>query len=132
MAVPSGRILLRVSKNESLYRQIYRIINNGTIFKTRLRITANVITDEGIRIGSERSAELSTNCWSNIFSEKIIVTFEEPLVLELSTYIIGLHEAYDFHHTLFSHLTLFMLFSCLSLSRRFFIAYIYKRTTEKI
>ena len=31
--------------------------------KTRLRITANIITDEGIQMGSESSAKLSTNCW---------------------------------------------------------------------
>ena len=29
----------------------------------RLRITANIIIDEGIRMGSESSAKLSTNCW---------------------------------------------------------------------
>ena len=32
-------------------------------FKTRLRITAYAITDEGIRMDSESSAKLSTNCW---------------------------------------------------------------------
>ena len=57
--------------------------------------------------------------------QKIIVTFEGPLVLESSTFIIGLHEAYDFRHTFFCHPTLlFMLYSCLSLPRRFFAAYI--------
>ena len=54
---------------------------------------------EGIRMGPERSAKLSINCccWRIFFiffSEKIIVTFEGPLVLELSTFIIGLHEAW--------------------------------------
>ena len=32
-------------------------------FKTRLRITAYAITDEGIRMNSETFAKLSTNCW---------------------------------------------------------------------
>ena len=32
--------------------------------KTRLRITAYAITDGGIRMDSESSAKLSTNCWS--------------------------------------------------------------------
>ena len=31
--------------------------------KTRLRITANVTTDEGIGMGSKSFAKLSTNCW---------------------------------------------------------------------
>ena len=67
------------------------------------------------------------------FSErqKIIVTFQGPLVLELSTHIIGLHEAYDFHHTLFCHPTLFMLFSCLSLPRRFFAAYMHTKQDNR-
>ena len=68
------------------------------------------------------SWDRSIRCLSE--RQKIIVTFEWPLVLELSTYIIGLHEAYDFHHTLFCHPTLFTLFSCLSLPRRFFATYI--------
>ena len=32
-------------------------------FKRRLQITANVITDEGMWLGSERCAKFSTNCW---------------------------------------------------------------------
>ena len=39
---------------DSLYN--YRLI------KTRLRIKENVITDEGIRLGSENSVKLSANC----------------------------------------------------------------------
>ena len=31
--------------------------------KTKLRIAANVTTDDGIRMGSESFAKLSTNCW---------------------------------------------------------------------
>ena len=31
--------------------------------EARLRITANVNTDEGIRMGSKSFAKLSTNCW---------------------------------------------------------------------
>ena len=31
--------------------------------EARLRITANVTTDEGIRMGSKSFAKLSTNCW---------------------------------------------------------------------
>ena len=90
---------------------------------------------EGIRMGPERSAKLSINCccWRIFFiffSEKIIVTFEGPLVLELSTFIIGLHEAYHFHHT-FRYPTLFTLFFCLSLPRRFFAAYIYKAPSTR-
>ena len=106
------------------------------LIKPGLWITANVINDEGIRMGPERSAKFLINCccWGIFFifffSEKIIVTFEGPLVLELSTFMIGLHEAYDFHHT-FCYPTLFTLFSCLSLPRRFFAAYIYKTTTER-
>ena len=33
-----------------------------SLIKTRLRITASVITDEGIQMSSESSAKLSTNC----------------------------------------------------------------------
>ena len=34
-----------------------------SLIKTRLPMTANVITDEGIQMGSESSAKLSTSCW---------------------------------------------------------------------
>ena len=36
---------------------------NCRLIKTRLRIKENVITDEGIRLGSENSVKLSANCW---------------------------------------------------------------------
>ena len=86
--------------------------------------------------GAQFSGEslLSWDRYIRGFSErqKIIVTFEGPLVLELSTHIIRLHEAYDFHHTLFGHPTVFTLFSCLSLPLRFFAAYTYKTKIERI
>ena len=47
----------RVRKNKANKQQTMFI-------KTRLRITAYAITDEGIRMDSESSAKLSTNCWS--------------------------------------------------------------------
>ena len=64
---------------------------------------------KGAQFGEE--SLLSWDRYIRGFSErqKIIVTLEGPLVLESSTDIIGLHEG-----------TLFMLFSCLSLPRRFF------------
>ena len=34
-----------------------------SLIKTRLQITANLISDEGIRMDSESPAKLSTNCW---------------------------------------------------------------------
>ena len=47
----------RVRKNKANKQQTMFI-------KTRLRITAYAITDGGIRMDSESSAKLSTNCWS--------------------------------------------------------------------
>ena len=79
---------------------------------------------KGARFGGESLLSWDRSIRGFSERQKIIVTFEGPLVLELSAYIIGLHETYDFHHTLFCHPTLFMLFSCLSLPRRFFAAYI--------
>ena len=35
----------------------------ASFVKTRLRITANIITGEGMWMGSERCAKFSTNCW---------------------------------------------------------------------
>ena len=62
-------------------------------------------------------------CKGTVYLSKVPYRyFRGPLVLELSTYIIGLHEAYDFHHTLFCHPTLFMLFSFLPFPRRFLAA----------
>ena len=85
---------------------------------------------KGAQFGEE--SLLSWDRYIRGFSErqKIIVTFEGPLVLELSTFIIGLHEAYHFHHT-FRYPTLFTLFSCLSLPRRFFAAYMHTKQDNR-
>ena len=59
------------------------------------------------------------------------VTFWGPLVLELSTSNHWFTLTYDFHHTLFCHPTLFTLFSCLSLPRRFFAAYMHTKQDNR-
>ena len=42
---------------------LYGTILQPHSFKTRLRITANIITNEGMWMGSESCAKFSTNCW---------------------------------------------------------------------
>ena len=55
-----------MTKQSTLYPWVRKNKANKqqTMFiKTRLRITAYAITDGGIRMDSESSAKLSTNCW---------------------------------------------------------------------
>ena len=105
----------------------------GPLYKTHCILLAVLerVFLKGAQFGGE--SLLAWDRYIRGFSErqKIIVTFQRPLVLELSTHIIGLHEAYDFHHTLFCHPTLFMLFSCLSLPRRFFAAYMHIKQDKR-
>ena len=105
------------------------------LIKPGLWITANVINDEGIRMGPERSAKFLINCccWRKFF---IFFFWKNNRHFRgaISFGIVDIHDWFTWSVWLSPYLLLpdtLYAFFCLSLPRRFFAAYIYKTTTER-